>query len=100
MSIQTKVFDGVPRWLRVVPHIDGRLPAYAENKSCWIRLDLIDRVEAAVCIGVGPEDTYEHGIRVYVRETSYYASPDLFVGKEAEKMVDSVLGAVGAAVSR
>jgi len=71
MGIQTNVYDGVPRWLRVVLHIDGKLPAYGEDKPSWIRLDLIDRVEAATCIGIGDEADYQYGIRVYVQKKSY-----------------------------
>ena len=100
MDIETNVYNGVPRWLRVVPHVEGRLPGYAEGQPCWIRLDHIDRVEADACINIGNEDENEYGVRVFVREQSYYVLPALYKRNEADRLVESVLVAVGAAISR
>lgn len=99
MSIVTKDFDGIPRWIQVLPYSDGRLPSYSSHtKSSWLRLDLVERVEAAVCLGVGDEDQYEYGIRLYSGDKSYYASSELFKQPEASKVVENVLDAVSAAL--
>lgn len=98
MEIVTKVFDGEPRWISVVPKVEGKLPKYSdETKGSWLRLDLVEGVEAVVCIGIG-EDTsnYEYGVAVYALGRSYYVSRKIFKGATARDIVEEVLHAVSA----
>ncbi|KAA8686776.1 Uncharacterized protein ALO80_03659 [Pseudomonas caricapapayae] len=88
-----------PVWLKVTPHVPGRLPVTRSYNELWIRLDTIDQVIPKPAIVIGEDlRTYQFVIQVQASGKLYEITATRFKGNSVYAKIPKVMQLVTDAV--
>ncbi|WP_017166894.1 hypothetical protein [Xanthomonas phaseoli] len=100
-GIELHELGDVPVWVRVVPAVDGRLPADKPSGWRWVRLDTITEVIPNVGIGVSddPED-WQYTLIVTAGGQQYHPTAVRFRGSAVNAPLTRLLRLVAERVAQ
>ncbi|KPX76429.1 MULTISPECIES: hypothetical protein [Pseudomonas syringae group] len=88
-----------PVWLKVTPHVPGRLPSTRSDDELWIRLDTVEQVIPKPAIAIGEDlRTYLFVIQVQANGTLYEITATKFKGRSVYAKIPKVMQMVTDAV--
>ncbi|MCF5715854.1 hypothetical protein I9H06_26570 (plasmid) [Pseudomonas tremae] len=88
-----------PVWLKVTPHVPGRLPSKRIEDELWIRLDTVNQIIPKPAFAIGDDvRTYQFVIQVQANDKLYEITATRFKGKSVYAKLPKVMQLVSDAV--